>query len=127
MQTKKRVLIARLGMDAHWRGSVVVARAIRDAGFEVIYLGNQSPESIVEIAIEEDVDLIGLSTLSGNHLVLIPEIIKYLKIKKIEDKPIMLGGTIPPDDVPLLKKAGVTAIFGPGSSLAKIVEFVDKL
>ncbi len=126
MQTKKRVLIARLGMDAHWRGSVVVARAIRDAGFEVIYLGNQTPEAIVEIAIEEDVDIIGLSTLSGNHLILAPKVIEQLKIKKIDDKPVMLGGTIPPDDVPLLKKAGIAGIFGTGSSLEKIVEFVAK-
>jgi len=124
MQNKKRVLIARLGMDAHWRGSVVVARAIRDAGFEIIYLGNQTPEAIVEIAIEEDVDIIGLSTLSGNHLILAPKVIELLKTKKIDDKPVMIGGTIPPDDVPILKKAGIAGVFGPGSPLNKIVEFV---
>ncbi len=126
MQNKKRVLIARLGMDAHWRGSVVVARAIRDAGFEIIYLGNQTPEAIVEIAIEEDVDIIGLSTLSGNHLILAPKVIELLKTKKIDDKTVMIGGTIPPDDVPILKKAGVAGVFGPGSPLDKIVEFVAK-
>ena len=125
MKKAIRVVIARLGMDAHWRGSVVVARAIRDAGMEVIYLGNQMPEAIVETAIQEDVNVIGLSTLSGNHLELAPEVVRLLREKGIRDVLVILGGTIPPDDVPKLKAAGIAEVFGTGSSLEKIVRFVS--
>jgi len=125
MKKAIRVVIARLGMDAHWRGSVVVARAIRDAGMEVIYLGNQMPEAIVETAIQEDVNVIGLSTLSGNHLELAPEVVRLLREKGIRDILVILGGTIPPDDVPKLKAAGIAEVFGTGSSLEKIVRFVS--
>jgi methylmalonyl-CoA mutase C-terminal domain/subunit len=126
MNKSIRVLIARLGMDSHWRGSVVVARALRDAGMEVIYLGNQMPENIVESAIQEDADVIGLSTLSGNHMILAPEVVKLLKEKGLEEKSVILGGTIPPNDVPVLKEAGVAEVFGPGTPLKSIVDFVSK-
>ena len=122
-----RVVIARLGMDAHWRGSIVVARALRDAGIEVIYVGNQLPESIVDTAIQEDVDVVGLSTLSGNHMILAPEVVQGLQEKGIEEKVVIIGGAIPPDDVPKLKEAGIAEVFGTGTPLNKIVEFVRGL
>ena len=126
--TKKgiRVVIARLGMDAHWRGSIVVARALRDAGMEVIYLGNQMPENIVEAAIQEDADIIGLSTLSGNHMILAPEVVRILREKNMNDTIVILGGTIPPEDIPKLKKEGIKEIFGPGAPLKEIIEFVSQ-
>ena len=98
MSRKTRILIARLGLDAHWRGSIVVARALRDAGMEVIYLGNQNPETIAKSAMEEDVDVVGLSTLSGNHMILAPEVVRLLREKGAGDMTVVLGGTIPPDD-----------------------------
>lgn len=121
-----RVVIARLGMDAHWRGSIVVARALRDAGMEVIYLGNQMPENIVEAAIQEDADIIGLSTLSGNHMILAPEVVRILREKNMNDIMVILGGTIPPDDIPKLKEEGITEVFGPGAPLKEIIEFVSQ-
>jgi methylmalonyl-CoA mutase C-terminal domain/subunit len=126
--TKKgiRVMIARLGMDAHWRGSIVVARALRDAGMEVIYLGNQMPENIVEAAIQEDVDIIGLSTLSGNHMILAPEVVRILREKNMNDTMVILGGTIPPDDIPKLKEEGIAEVFGPGTPLKEIIRFVSQ-
>jgi len=127
MKKRVRILIARLGMDAHWRGSIVVARALRDAGIEVVYIGNQMPQNIVEIAIQEDVDVIGLSTLSGNHMILAPEVVEALRKKGIEDKAVVLGGTIPPDDIPKLKLAGIAQVFGPGTPLKEIIRFVSKL
>ena len=120
---KIKVVVGRLGMDAHWRGSIVVARALRDAGMEVIYLGNQMPESIVETAIEEDADIIGLSTLSGNHMILAPEVVRLLRERGMGEVVVILGGTIPPNDVPKLKKAGIAEVFGPGTPIKKIVEF----
>ena len=127
MKKSIRVVIARLGMDAHWRGSVVVARALRDAGMEVIYLGNQMPETIVETAIHEDVDVIGLSTLSGNHLILAPEVARLLKEKGMNESTVILGGTIPPDDIPKLKDAGIAEVFGPGTPLERIVNFCIRI
>ncbi|HEV2316271.1 MAG TPA: cobalamin B12-binding domain-containing protein [Thermoplasmata archaeon] len=117
-----RVLIAKPGLDGHDRGAKVVARALRDAGMEVIYAGlRQTPEAIVESAIEEDVDLIGLSILSGAHMVLFPRVIKLLKLRKAGDIPVFAGGIIPDDDARRLRKIGVRAIFGPGASLEEIV------
>jgi methylmalonyl-CoA mutase C-terminal domain/subunit len=121
-----RVLLARLGLDAHWRGSIVVAHALRDAGMEVIYIGNQMPKEIVETAIQEDVDIIGLSSLSGNHMILAPEVVKILREKGIRETPVVLGGTVPPDDIPRLKEAGIVGVFGPGSSLKEIIEFISR-
>jgi methylmalonyl-CoA mutase C-terminal domain/subunit len=125
MKKNIRVVIARLGMDAHWRGSIVVARALRDAGMEVIYLGNQMPETIVETAIDEDADVVGLSTLSGNHMVLAPEVVRFLREKGVDDAKVILGGAIPPDDIPRLKDAGIAEVFGTGTSLKKIIDFVS--
>lgn len=123
MRENKRVVIARLGMDAHWRGSIIVARALRDAGIEVIYLGNQLPEGIVQSAIQEDVDTIGLSTLSGNHMILAPEVVKLLREKGAGDIKVILGGTVPPDDIGPLKEAGIDAVFGPGTPIKRIIEY----
>ena len=122
-----RVLLARLGLDAHWRGSIVVAHALRDAGMEVIYIGNQMPKEIVETAIQEDVDIIGLSSLSGNHMILAPEVVKKLREKGTQEISVVLGGTVPPDDIPILKEAGIAGIFGPGSSLKEIIQFISAL
>jgi methylmalonyl-CoA mutase C-terminal domain/subunit len=111
-------------MDAHWRGSIMVARALRDAGMEVIYLGNQLPEEIVEAAIQEDADVVGLSTLTGNHMILAPEVVKQLNAKGANEKVVILGGTIPPDDIPKLKDAGIGEVFGPGTPIEKIIRFI---
>ena len=124
MPKRIRVLIARLGMDAHWRGSIMVARALRDAGMEVIYLGNQLPQEIVEAAIQEDADVVGISTLSGNHMILAPEVVKQLNAKGANDKVVVLGGTIPPDDIAKLKAAGIGEVFGPGTPIQDIIHFI---
>lgn len=127
MEKKIRILIARLGMDAHWRGSIVVAKALRDAGMEIIYGGNQNPENIVRMAVQEDVDIIGLSSLSGNHLELAPKVVQLLKKQKAGDIKVIFGGTVAPDDIPKLKKAGIVEVFGPGSSLKKIIASVMQI
>ncbi|MHB8763378.1 MAG: cobalamin B12-binding domain-containing protein, partial [Deferrisomatales bacterium] len=119
-----RVVVARLGMDAHWRGSVVVARALRDAGMEVVYLGNQTPEAIADTAAQEAADVVGLSSLSGNHLILAPRVVELLRERGMSDTPVVLGGAVPPHDVPTLEAAGVARVFGPGSPLPEIVAFV---
>ena len=127
MSKRRRILIARLGMDAHWRGSVVVARALRDAGMEVIYIGNQMPEGIVKTAIQESVDIIGLSSLSGNHMILAPEVVQILKREGSDDIKVIFGGTVPPEDIPLLKEAGISEVFGPGTSLKQIIDFINSM
>ena len=124
MNKRIRILMARLGMDAHWRGSIVVARALRDAGMEVIYVGNQMPSNIVKMAVQEDVDFIGLSSLSGNHLELVPRVIALLKEQNLDHVKVIFGGTVAPDDIPVLKQAGVAEVFGPGTPLKKIVEYI---
>lgn len=125
MGKRVRVVVARLGMDAHWRGSIVVASALRNAGMEVIYLGNQMPETIVEAAIQEDADIIGLSTLSGNHMVLAPEVIQLLREKGMDDIQVVLGGTIPTSHIPFLKENGIVEVFGPGTQVKKIIDFIQ--
>ena len=126
-ERKIRVLIAKPGLDGHDRGAKVVARALRDAGMEVIYTGlRQTPEDIVEAAIQEDVDAIGLSSLSGAHMTLFPEVVRLLKKRKSGDIVVVGGGIIPEDDVPKLKRAGVKAVFGPGTPLSVIVSFFEK-
>jgi len=124
MPKKIRVLIAKPGLDGHDRGAKVIARALRDAGIEVIYTGlRQTPEDIVEAAIQEDVDAIGLSCLSGAHMTLFPEVVKLLRRRKAADIVVAGGGIIPEADALKLKRAGIRAIFGPGTSLEDIVRF----
>ncbi|WP_297062504.1 cobalamin B12-binding domain-containing protein [Thermococcus sp.] len=129
-RSKVRVVIAKPGLDGHDRGAKVVARALKEAGYEVIYTGiRQTPEQIVETVIQEDAAVLGISILSGAHMVLIPKIIKLLEekgIKPNEDIVIFAGGIIPPDDAEELKKMGVAEVFGPGTSLKTTIEFVDK-
>jgi len=123
-----RVLIAKPGLDGHDRGAKVVARALRDAGMEVIYAGlRQTPEEIVRAALEEDVDLIGLSILSGAHMALIPRVLTLLKKNKAASIPVFAGGIIPDEDARRLRTAGVRAIFGPGATLEEIVSTAQKL
>lgn len=124
---KIRVLIAKPGLDGHDRGAKVVARALRDAGFEVIYTGlRQTPEQIVNTALQEDVDVIGLSILSGAHNVLIPRIMELLKEKGMEDVMVLVGGIIPDVDIPFLKSVGVSEIFLPGTSTEDIIKFIKE-
>jgi methylmalonyl-CoA mutase C-terminal domain/subunit len=120
-----RVLVAKPGLDGHDRGAKIIARALRDAGMEVIYTGlRQTPESIVNAAIQEDVDCIGLSILSGAHTVLVPRIAQLLREQHADDILLVLGGTIPDQDAPAMKQSGVSAIFGPGTPLDTTVQFI---
>jgi len=124
-QRKIRVLIAKPGLDSHDRGAKIIARALRDAGMEVIYTGlKQTPEQIVETALQEDVDVIGLSILSGAHKTLFPMIMELLKQKGLTDVLVVAGGIIPEEDVPEMKKLGIKEIFGPGTRTDKIVQFI---
>jgi methylmalonyl-CoA mutase C-terminal domain/subunit len=125
MSRPKRVLIAKPGLDGHDRGAKVIARALRDAGMEVIYTGlRQTPEMIVTAALQEDVDVIGLSILSGAHGAIVPRVMELLKQNRMEDVQVVVGGIIPDDDIPALKEMGVKAIFQPGTSMEEIVRFV---
>ena len=120
-----RVLVAKAGLDGHDRGAKIIARALRDAGMEVLYTGlRKTPESIVQAAIQEDVDCIGLSILSGAHNALVPRILALLKEEKADDILVVLGGTIPQADIPALEAMGVAAVFGPGTHLDTIVDFL---
>lgn len=122
---KIRILIAKPGLDGHDRGAKVISRALRDAGFEVIYTGlRRTPEEIVSTAIQEDVDVIGLSILSGAHNVLIPKIISLLKEKEAEDITVIAGGIIPEKDIPDLKRIGLSEIFLPGTMTQDIVDWI---
>jgi methylmalonyl-CoA mutase C-terminal domain/subunit len=122
---KIRVLVAKPGLDGHDRGAKVIARALRDAGMEVIYTGlRQTPEMIVSAAVQEDVDVIGLSILSGAHNAIVPRVTALLKERNIDDILVVLGGTIPEQDVPFLNQHGVTGIFGPGTPMEQIITFI---
>lgn len=124
---KIRVLVAKPGLDGHDRGAKVVARGLRDAGMEVIYTGiQQTPEDIVEAAIQEDVDAVGLSSLSGAHMTHFPRVVELLRKRGAEDVIVIGGGIIPPEDVPALKEAGLREVFGPGTPLKAIVEFLER-
>jgi len=127
IQSKKlRAIVAKLGLDGHDRGAKVVARALRDAGIEVIYLGvHQAPEDVVEAALEEDADVVGVSILSGSHIELVSDLLKLMKEKNLSI-PVVVGGIIPPDDVEELKKMGVYEVLGPGTPLRRIVEIYKK-
>ena len=125
MAGKIRVVIAKPGLDGHDRGAKIIARALRDAGMEVIYTGlHQTPEQIVETAIQEDADAIGISILSGAHMTLVPRILELLRASEAEDVVVVVGGIIPADDAEELKRQGVAGVFGPGATTADIVDFV---
>ena len=124
-ERKLRILVAKPGLDGHDRGAKIIARALRDAGMEVIYTGlHQTPEMIVNAAIQEDVDAIGMSIMSGAHMTLFPAVMNLLKESKAEDIRVFGGGIIPDDDIPKLKGMGVTEIFTPGSSTQDIVQWI---
>jgi len=129
MKSKRRirVLIAKPGLDLHDRGAKVLVRTLRDSGMEVIYTGiRQTPEQIVETAIQEDVDVIGLSHLTGAHMTLFPKVTKLLREKGVDDVLVIGGGIIPEEDVPPLKEAGIAEIFGPGTPLENIVKYIKE-
>jgi methylmalonyl-CoA mutase, C-terminal domain len=120
-----RVVIAKPGLDGHDRGAKIIARALRDAGMEVIYTGlHQTPEQIVETAIQEDADAVGISILSGAHMTLVPRILDGLRAQEAEDVIVVVGGTIPQDDADELKRQGVAEVFTPGAPTSEIVEFL---
>jgi methylmalonyl-CoA mutase, C-terminal domain len=125
MDSRIRVLVAKPGLDGHDRGAKVIARALRDAGMEVVYTGlRQTPEMIVNAALQEDVQVIGLSILSGAHNAIVPRVMELLKQKEMTDVVVIVGGIVPDDDAVELKRQGVGAVFQPGSSLRNIVEFI---
>ncbi len=125
MERRLKILVAKPGLDGHDRGAKVVARALRDGGFEVVYTGlHQTPEMIVNAAVDEDVDALSLSVLSGAHMFLFPEVIRLLQEKGAGDITVFGGGIIPEDDIPKLKAAGVAQIFTPGASLSEITQWV---
>jgi methylmalonyl-CoA mutase C-terminal domain/subunit len=125
MTSTIRVVVAKPGLDGHDRGAKIIARALRDAGMEVIYTGlHQTPEQIVETAIQEDADAVGISILSGAHMTLVPRILELLRESEAEDVVVVVGGTIPADDAEELKRQGVAGVFGPGATTVEIVDFV---
>jgi len=127
MTQRIRVLVAKPGLDGHDRGAKIIARAFRDAGFEVIYTGlRQTPEQVVTAAMQEDVDVIGLSVLSGAHMTLCPRVMQLMKDNKLDDVLVLLGGIIPDQDIPKLKQLGISEVFQPGASTEDIVEFVRR-
>ncbi|QYJ17237.1 Methylmalonyl-CoA mutase [Rubrobacter xylanophilus DSM 9941] len=125
MERTIRVVVAKVGLDGHDRGAKIIARALRDAGMEVIYTGlHQTPEQVVETAIQEDADAIGVSILSGAHMTLIPRIIELLRKQGADDILVFCGGTIPKDDIPKLKELGVGEVFTPGTPTRKAIEYI---
>jgi methylmalonyl-CoA mutase C-terminal domain/subunit len=123
---KIRVVVAKPGLDGHDRGAKIIARALRDAGMEVIYTGlHQTPEQIVETVIQEDADAVGLSILSGAHMTLVPRIVELLNEQGIDDVLLTVGGTIPADDIPELKRLGVAEVFTPGAPTQDIIDFIQ--
>ncbi len=124
-EEKIRVLVAKPGLDGHDRGAKVIARALRDAGMEVIYTGlRQTPEMIVEAALQEDVDVVGLSILSGAHMALVPRVLELLRAEGLSDVLVLIGGIIPDDDAPVLLEMGVSGVFGPGTNTQDIVQHI---
>jgi methylmalonyl-CoA mutase C-terminal domain/subunit len=120
-----RIVVAKPGLDGHDRGAKIIARALRDAGMEVIYTGlHQTPEQIAATVIEEDADAVGLSILSGAHMTLVPRVVELLRAQGVEDVVVTVGGTIPADDAPELRKLGVAEVFTPGASTDEIVDFI---
>ncbi len=128
MERKIRVLIAKPGLDGHDRGAKLIARALRDAGMEVIYTGlRQTPQMITAAALQEDVDVVGMSILSGAHMTLVPRVIESLKEAGLSDVAIFVGGIIPEEDWPALKEMGVSAVYGPGTTTQQVIDAVRKL
>ena len=126
MAGKIRVVIAKAGLDGHDRGAKIIARALRDAGMEVIYTGlHQTPEQIVETTIQEDADAVGISILSGAHMTLVPRVLELLRERGADDVLVVVGGTIPADDVAALKEQGVAEVFTPGAPTSEIVDFLQ--
>jgi len=124
-QRKIRVVVAKPGLDGHDRGAKIIARALRDAGMEVIYTGlHQTPEQIVATVIQEDADAVGLSILSGAHMTLVPRIVELLRDEGVDDVIVTVGGTIPSDDIPELRELGVAAVFTPGAPTSDIIDFI---
>ncbi|MEJ7894090.1 MAG: cobalamin B12-binding domain-containing protein [Solirubrobacteraceae bacterium] len=124
-QRKIRVVVAKPGLDGHDRGAKIIARALRDAGMEVVYTGlHQTPEQIVETALQEDADAIGLSILSGAHMTLVPRIVELLKEQEAQEIVVVVGGTIPNQDIPELKELGVAEVFTPGAPTQAIIDFI---
>jgi methylmalonyl-CoA mutase, C-terminal domain len=120
-----KVLIAKPGLDGHDRGAKVLARGLRDEGFEVVYTGlRQTPDMVVSAALQEDVDVVGLSILSGAHMTLLPKITRLLREQGLDDVLVTAGGIIPDDDIPALKEAGVAEVFGPGTTIAEVAEYL---
>ena len=127
MPERIRVLVAKPGLDGHDRGAKIIARAFRDAGFEVVYTGlRQTPEQVVAAALQEDVDVIGLSVLSGAHMTLCPRIMELMKKEKLDDVLVLVGGIIPDQDIPKLKALGVSEVFQPGVSTEDIIDYVRR-
>ena len=126
MERKIRVVMAKLGLDIHWRGVYLVSQFLKDAGMEVIYLGNKFPEQIVEAAIEEDADIVGLSTLGGNHLTLGPKVVKLLKEKGLDNVAVFMGGVMPPKDaVALEKEHDIAKVFLPDTPMQTIIDSIN--
>lgn len=127
MTRTHRILVAKPGLDGHDRGAKVVARALRDAGYEVIYTGlHQTPDTVTRTALQEDVDAVGLSILSGAHLTLVPRVRAKMDAEGLDGVPLVVGGIIPDEDIEPLKQGGVAAVFGPGTTMAAIVGFFDE-
>jgi len=122
-----KAVVAKLGMDAHWRGVIVVAHALRDAGMEVVYLGHATPDQLVTAVVQEDPELVGLSSLSGNHLDECRAVVDGLREAGVEGVPVVIGGTIPPSDEPELAEMGISAVFGSGTPLRTIVARIGEL
>ncbi|MCI2415036.1 MAG: cobalamin B12-binding domain-containing protein [Candidatus Aramenus sp.] len=128
MEKRIKVIVAKLGLDGHDRGAKVIARALKDAGMEVVYTGlRQTPEQIVKTTVQEDADVIGISILSGAHLELVPRVVEYMKKYGLNDVGLVVGGVIPPQDIERLKEMGVDEVFLPGSSLKEVVEKVKSV
>ncbi|MDY6853181.1 MAG: cobalamin-dependent protein [Thermodesulfobacteriota bacterium] len=126
MEKRIRVLMAKPGIDGHWRGAKIVTTALRNAGMEVIFAGNISPESIAKVAVEEDVNVVGLSILAAGHIRIVQRTLQAFKEERLEDIMVMVGGTIPQEDIPRLKEMGVDGVFPPGSKTDLIVKFVEE-
>ena len=122
MQRKIRVIMAKLGLDIHWRGVYLVSQFLKDAGMEVIYIGNTFPEQIVDATVEEDADVVGLSTLCGNHLALGPKVVELLRKNGMDNVKVVMGGVIPPNHIPLLKEKGIYEVYGPDTAMEVIVK-----